>query len=57
MPEWQVTALLDLQRYFTSGHGGDVDDTLKRLLDRSPIKMDDFLAEFADEFRRQSAKA
>jgi uncharacterized protein YbjT (DUF2867 family) len=57
MPEWQVTALLDLQRYFTSGHGGDVDDTLKRLLDRSPIKIDDFLAEFADEFRRQSAKA
>ena len=57
MPEWQVTALQDLHRYFTSGHGGDVDDTVKRLLGRPPITMDKFLKEFASEFRGQSAKA
>jgi len=57
MPEWQVTALLQLQEYYTSGKGGSVDGLLQQLLGQTPITMDQFLAEFADEFRRQAANA
>lgn len=57
MPEWQVTALLDLQKYYTGGQGGSLDELLERLLGRPPIKMDQFLAEVAGEFRPQTAKA
>jgi uncharacterized protein YbjT (DUF2867 family) len=57
MPEWQVTALLDLQEYYTGGKGGTVDGVLQRLLGRPPITMDKFLTEFAAEFRPQAAKA
>ena len=57
MPEWQVTALLDLQKYYTGGQGGSLDELLEQLLGRPPIKMDQFLAEVAGEFRPQTAKA
>lgn len=57
MPAWQADALLDLQAYYTGGRGGDVDDLLPRLLGRAPITMDQFLAEFAGEFRSQAARA
>lgn len=57
MPEWQVTALLDLQRYYTGGQGGTEDTALENLLGRPPIKKDQFLAEVASEFRPQAAKA
>lgn len=57
MPEWQVTALLDLQDYYTNGKGGTVDGLLQKLLGHSPITMDQFLQEFAGEFRAQAAKA
>ena len=57
MPEWQVTALLQLQEYYTAGKGGNVDGLLQQLLGRAPITMDQFLAEFADEFRGQAANA
>jgi uncharacterized protein YbjT (DUF2867 family) len=57
MPEWQVTALLELQRYYTGGQGGTVDTVLEKLLGRPPIKMDQFLAEVASEFRPQAANA
>ena len=57
MPEWQVAALLELQEYYTSGKGGTVDGVLEGLLGRPPITMDQFLAEFAGEFRGQGAKA
>ena len=57
MPAWQVDALLDLQEYYTSGHGGSVDPLLPKLLGRPPITMDRFLAEFAGEFRNQAAGA
>ena len=50
MPEWQVRALLDLQRYYTGGQGGEVTDTLPRLLGRSPITLDRFLTEFNGSF-------
>jgi uncharacterized protein YbjT (DUF2867 family) len=57
MPEWQVTALLELQEYYTSGSGGVVDGLLQKLLGRPPITIDRFLNEFAGEFRGQAAKA
>ena len=57
MPEWQVTALLDLQAYYTNGQGGTVDGVLQGLLGRPPITMDKFLAENAAEFRGQAANA
>jgi len=57
MPEWQVTALLDLQAYYTSGKGGTVDGLLERLLGRPAVTIDKFLPEFAGEFRGQAAKA
>ena len=57
MPEWQVTALLDLQEYYTGGKGGTRDGLLERLLGRPPARLDAFLQEHAGEFRGQSAKA
>jgi uncharacterized protein YbjT (DUF2867 family) len=57
MPAWQVDALLDLQEYYTSGHGGAVDQSLPQLLGRQPISMDRFLSEVASEFRSHAANA
>jgi uncharacterized protein YbjT (DUF2867 family) len=57
MPVWQVTALLELQEYYTGGKGGTVDGVLEGLLGQAPVTMDRFLAEFAGEFRSQTAKA
>jgi uncharacterized protein YbjT (DUF2867 family) len=57
MPEWQVTALLDLQAYYTGGNGGEVDDVLATILGRSPTTIDQFLAEVADSFGAQAGKA
>ncbi len=57
MPVWQVDALLDLQRYYTSGKGGAVDPLLQNLLGHPPITMDRFLAEYAGEFWNQAASA
>jgi uncharacterized protein YbjT (DUF2867 family) len=57
MPEWQVTALLELQEYYKNGQGGSVDGLLERLLGRPPVRMDAFLEEYAGEFRGQSARA
>src|SRR5258706_13968803 len=57
MPAWQVNALVDLQEYYTSGKGGNVDQLLPKLLGRAPISMDRFLAEFDGEFRSQAVSA
>jgi uncharacterized protein YbjT (DUF2867 family) len=51
MPAWQVTALLELQEYYTSGKGGTPDGTLARLLGRPSRTMDQFLEEHAAAFR------
>lgn len=53
MPAWQVDALLDLQRYYTSGRGGEVTDVLPRLLGRAPCTLDSFLEEHKEAFREQ----
>ena len=55
MPEWQVNALLELQDYYVSGMGGGVDGVLEGLLGRRAITMDQFLDEFAGQFRPRSA--
>lgn len=57
MPEWQVTALLDLQQYYINGQGGAVDGTLAEILGRPPATLDQFLTEHAAEFRSQAANA
>jgi uncharacterized protein YbjT (DUF2867 family) len=57
MPEWLVTALLELQEYYLGGQGGEMDGLLQDLLGRPPITMDQFLAECAGEFRAQAANA
>jgi len=57
MPDWQVTALLDLGRYYQNGQGGETDELLRRLLGRTPITVDEFLAENAAAFREQAANA
>jgi uncharacterized protein YbjT (DUF2867 family) len=57
MPEWLVTALLDLQAYYTGGKGGEVDDVVSSIFGRAPRSMDQFLAEFADSFVGQAGTA
>jgi uncharacterized protein YbjT (DUF2867 family) len=55
MPDWQAEALLDLQQYYVSGKGGDLDGVLAALLDRAPRTLDAFLTESADAFRETGA--
>jgi uncharacterized protein YbjT (DUF2867 family) len=50
LPDWLVTALLDLQAYNTGGKGCEVDDIVSTILGRAPRTMDQFLADFADSF-------
>jgi len=57
MPVWLVTALLELQEYYTGGQGGTVDGVLAGLLGRPPITIDKFLAESAAEFRGSAVGA
>jgi uncharacterized protein YbjT (DUF2867 family) len=57
MPDFLVTALLELQEYYASGKASKVDGTLESLIPRAPTTMDEFLKEFADHFRQQAAKA
>src|SRR5580765_3124974 len=56
-PEWLVTALLQLQDYYLSGKGGEVDGVVQGLLGRPAIRIEQFLAEVAGEFREQAATA
>ena len=55
MPAWQITALLDLQRYYTAGKGGEVTNVLPQLLGRSPKTLNGFFEEFKDSFRSLAA--
>lgn len=53
LPEWHADAILDLQAYYLKGKGGKIDGLLEQLIGRSPITMDQFLAEFAAAFRTE----
>jgi uncharacterized protein YbjT (DUF2867 family) len=57
MPDFLVTALLELQEYYASGKASKVDGTLESLIHRAPMTTDHFLKENADQFREQAAKA
>ena len=57
MPEWQVTALLELQQYYKQGGGAKTDGLLRSLLEGEPVTLDQFLAANAREFRDQAASA
>jgi uncharacterized protein YbjT (DUF2867 family) len=58
LPEWQVSALLDLQRYYSvERKGGEVTEVTRQLLGRAPISLEQFLQENKDSFRGQAAGA
>jgi uncharacterized protein YbjT (DUF2867 family) len=57
MPEWQVTALVDLQQYYKQGGGAKTDGLLKSLIERDPVTLDQYLSANAREFRDQAASA
>jgi len=57
MPEWQVTALLELQQYYKQGGGAKTDGLLQALIERNPVTVDQYLTANAREFRDQAASA
>jgi uncharacterized protein YbjT (DUF2867 family) len=57
MPDWQVTALLELQQYYQQGGGAKTDGLLQSLIERAPVSLDQYLAANAKEFRDQAASA
>ena len=58
MPDWQVNALLDLQRYYTvEKKGAEITPVLEQILGRPAIRMDQYLTENKDAFRSQAAGA
>lgn len=57
MPEWQVTALLELQQYYQQGGGARTDSLLQTLIGRPPMTLDQYLTANAREFRDQAASA
>jgi len=57
MPEWQADALLELQRYYTEGGGAEVDETFKRAVGRDSRRLNQFLQEFATEFKQEAKSA
>jgi uncharacterized protein YbjT (DUF2867 family) len=57
MPEWQVTALLELQQYYKQGGGAKTDGLLRALIERDPVTLDQYLTANAREFRDQAASA
>jgi uncharacterized protein YbjT (DUF2867 family) len=57
MPEWQVTALIDLQQYYKQGGAAKTDGLLKSLIERDPVTLDQYLSANAREFRDQAATA
>jgi uncharacterized protein YbjT (DUF2867 family) len=57
MPEWQVTAILELQLYYKQGGGAKTDGLLRSLIERDPVSLDQYLTANAAEFRDQAASA
>lgn len=58
MPDWQVNALLDLQRYYTvEKKGAEITPVLEQILGRPAIRMEQYLNENKDAFRSQAAGA
>src|SRR6266849_5216043 len=55
MPEWQVTAILQLQEYYRSGRCAAIDGTVAKLLGRPERTLDQYLREIASSFQSQAA--
>jgi len=55
MPEWQVTALLDLQQYYKQGGCAKTDDLLRSLIERDPVTLDQYLTANAQQFRQAAS--
>jgi hypothetical protein len=54
MPEWQVTAILELQEYYGAGACADVADTVTKLTGRPARTLDAYLTENAPAFLKSS---
>ena len=57
MPPWQVEALADLQAYYADGTGGKVTSDVRDVLGREPVRMDQFLRDYASAFPTTARKA
>jgi uncharacterized protein YbjT (DUF2867 family) len=58
MPDWQVNALLDLQRYYTvEKKGAEITPVLEQILGRPAIRMEQYVNENKEAFRSQAAGA
>jgi uncharacterized protein YbjT (DUF2867 family) len=57
MPEWQVTAILELQEYYCTGRCAAVDGTVAKLLGKAERTLDQYLQENAASFQSQAASA
>jgi uncharacterized protein YbjT (DUF2867 family) len=57
MPPWQVDALADLQAYYADGTGGKVTSDVRDVLGREPVRMDQFLRDYASAFPTTARKA
>jgi len=58
MPQWQVDALLDLQRYYTvDKKGAQITPVLEQLLGHAPTRLEQYLRENKEAFREQAAGA
>jgi len=55
MPDWQVTAVLELQEYYRSGECACVDATTADLLGKPSRTLDAYLSENAAAFQNQAA--
>lgn len=57
MPEWQVTAILELQQYYRMGKAAQVTEVLPELLGSAPRTLDHYLEETKESFRDKAAGA
>ena len=57
MPDWQVTAILELQQFYRAGKAAQVTEVLPRLLGRAPRTLDRYLDETKESFRDKAAGA
>jgi uncharacterized protein YbjT (DUF2867 family)/predicted SnoaL-like aldol condensation-catalyzing enzyme len=51
MPDWQITAILDLQEYYTGSDKATPTDLTRQILGRKPRTVDGFIAENTGSFR------
>jgi uncharacterized protein YbjT (DUF2867 family) len=50
MPDWNVSTLLELYRFFASGAAARTTDTIQQLIGRPPVRFEQFARDFASAF-------